>query len=267
MSFIAWDRFGSYLTSLGLHGFVVLCLLFLSRNAPYLTTSEGELAGGGSGVSEQQQTDAGADEGEESTIQLTATKEPFRGIPYSQFLKILEGKTARSNVATALSLLGGLKLKKSTGKGGAFGSATVSLGGGGFGRGTGTGNGIGMGNSIRGQRFLVVGAKPKSGRGGRGMSEAEANALRLKFRALEPEFRKIYLRALENDPALTVTVAFEAHVMRNGFLSVSAFRGNGTYQPGSLAKLEAGMSQIIGQVYVASDLVGTNIRGENVFVR
>lgn len=110
-------------------------------------------------------------------------------------------------------------------------------------------------------------ATPDAAQKGRKMTDKERAELKQKFRVLEGEFRKIYAKALQQDPRLEVTVSFEAQIQPTGYLSVSSFKARGTYQPDTLASVKTQMAELISKVFVAKDLSGSLVRGESVFVR
>ncbi len=102
---------------------------------------------------------------------------------------------------------------------------------------------------------------------GRKMTDKERAELKQKFRVLEGEFRKIYAKALQQDPHMEVTVSFEAQIQPSGYLSVSNWKTRGTFQADTMQSVKSQMAALIAKVFVAKDLSGSLVRGESVFVR
>lgn len=196
---------------------------------------------------------------------------PFGGMTYSKFLNQLAAKEFAADPAAAL-LKSVTRLDPSkNGKRAEIGKGIKSNADG-IGKGTGSGIGDGSGDSTGDALTGVVARQKFTGQsGGPGHSkqigDRERALLRAKLRELGGDFEKVYLRLLSADPRLSVSVSYEAKVLPNGFLSVVGFKARGTYQPDSLQKLRAGMSEIIQNAYVGTDFSGIVLRNENVFVK
>jgi hypothetical protein len=188
----------------------------------------------------------------------------FDGMSYTQYQ---QGQVKAAQAKKASNLLGRLQGMKFADPSQVPGAASVP--GANFQVGAGK-NGL-LTSMVSRQRFTVrvpiEVAKPQGTEGSRKMTDKERAELRQKFRALEPEFRKIYGHALTQDPHLQVTVNFEAEIQPTGFLGLSNFKAQGSYRPETLSLLKNGMGALIEKIYVAKDLSGAKIRGANIFVR
>lgn len=196
---------------------------------------------------------------------------PFGGISYSQYVAKQEKQAAADREDKASSLLSRLKgvrmggAAAGTAGAGALGSSVKAVSGQ-----VASNDAVpssGFGNAVREQSFRFEPAPTASSEKVRKMTDAEKAALKTKFRTLEAKFRKVYAQALNKEPQLQVTIAFEAKVKPTGYLAVSHFKATGSYRPESLELLKGEMSSLIAQVFVAQDLQGTVIRGESVFIR
>ncbi len=190
---------------------------------------------------------------------------PFEGISWSEFTKRRADRSRQQSTANAvLAKLKGLKF--SGGSVGTAPAAGTSTGAAPIEIGTGGGNGT-LGALVSRQEYAVRSASIETKAGVRKMTDGERAELKKRFRELEREFRKSYAMALNDDPELRVTMAFEAEIKDNGYLTVRAFRPKGRYRPEGLKQLKDAMTRGIGGVFVAKDLAGTLIRGESVFVK
>lgn len=248
------------LYSLLLHLAVVGGLLYLSREAV-----KEALVWMADSQQESQEEEAMAS-GPMAEIEVV----PFGGISYSQYVARKEKQAAEQREDKASSLLSRLRGTRLSGAGAGSGG-TPSLGSAlkavsGQAASTGGRPSGDISRAVRGQAFSFKTAPVTQG-GARKMTDAEKAALKAKFRSLEAKFRKVYAQALNKEPQLQVTIAFEAKVSPTGFLSVSNFKASGNYRPESLEALKGEMASLIAQVYVAKDLQGTIIRGESVFIR
>lgn len=203
----------------------------------------------------------------------SATAEPllrevhfFDGTSYTDYRMKREGDIAKKKTAGLLKTLQGLSI------GGAAPTAraqTLQTAADAAARAAGTESTADAGrltNAVAGQRFRFE-ARPIVKPSQRAMSDRERAELKRKFRALETELRKLYAKALNDDPHLELTVSFEAQVLATGYLSVASFKAAGNYRPESLAMFRQRMAELIGQVFVAQDLSGALVRGESVFTR
>jgi len=190
---------------------------------------------------------------------------PFEGISWSEFTKRRADRSRQQSTANAvLAKLKGLKFSGGSvgtapATGTSAGAAPIEIGAVG---GTGT-----LGALVSRQEYAVRSASIETKAGVRKMTDTERAELKKRFRELEREFRKSYAMALNDDPELRVTMAFEAEIKDNGYLAVRAFRPKGRYRPEGLKQLKDAMNRGIGGVFVAKDLAGTLIRGESVFVK
>ena len=192
---------------------------------------------------------------------------PFEGISWDEYTKRKADRSRQETTANAvLAKLKGLKFGSGTG-GAAPTTAKAPSAAAPIEIGSGSGAGATLGAMIARQEYAVRHAEVTAKEGVRKMTDAERAALKKQFRELEREFRKAFAQALNDDPELRVTVAFEAEVQKNGYLKVLKFRPKGRYRPASLEQIKGAMSRSIGSVLIEPDLAGTILRGESVFVK
>jgi hypothetical protein len=187
----------------------------------------------------------------------------FDGTSYTEFTKVKEKEKTQK---TASSLLG--KLKNMNLGGGANAVANApGLTGAAPGLTT-KSSGSTLTSMVQNQKITLQEAVPsKKNPNGRKMSDQERLELKRNFKSLESELRKVYGRALTDDPHLNVTIAFEAEIQTSGYLALANFKARGKYEQKSADMLKTEMSNLLGRIFVAKDLSGARIRGESVFMR
>lgn len=192
---------------------------------------------------------------------------PFEGVSWETYTKRKADRSHQESTANAvLAKLKGLKFGSGAGSTAppaanapSAGAAPIDVGGG--------GSGPSLGALVARQEYAVRHAEVATAPGVRKMTEAERAELKKRFHDLERQFRKAFAQALNDDPDLRLTIAFEAEVQKNGALAVRTFRPKGRYRPESLEKIQSAMRHGIGDVVLSPDLAGTRLRGESVFVK
>ncbi len=101
---------------------------------------------------------------------------------------------------------------------------------------------------------------------GNNIEEKDRVALKKSLADLQEDMRRAYSSALMIDPSLAVTAVLEMTVQPSGSLVLSGFQVKGKYSEQGLAKLRAGVADLVRGVKARAALSGTVVRAESAFI-
>lgn len=242
-----WKRGGRYfLISIFLHVAVGLVLVKLAATAITKTVTLEEVAG----QPEQATPEAEAAQGESAPV----IAKPFQGMTYSAFLKQMI-ETSGTAAERLKSMMGGAGI--SLGGGGAVAKSDKPIA-------SGSVIASALGRNIRARAPVASGTTVAMK--GNNIEEKDRVALKKSLADLQEDMRRAYSSALMIDPSLAVTAVLEMTVQPSGSLVLSGFQVKGKYTEAGLAKLRAGVAELVRGVKARAALSGTVVRAESAFI-